>query len=153
MTIYINANYDAIQVLEGAINSEIKNNIISISGNKSPIIMDSSSGSGAVINYNCYHGRAGTALTGPGKYSIADNPKFVDVANHDFHLQSNSPCINAGDPTNLVLPDGGSRIDIGAYKYTGEAAADTTTPLAIGDLFWPWFYSGFNKIKLGSWMR
>lgn len=119
-TIYMNATYNAIQFLEGAINSEIKNNIISISGNKSPIIMDSSSSSGAVIDYNCYHNRGGTALTGPGKYSIADDPKFVDVANHDFHLQTDSPCIDAGDPTDLVPPDGGSRIDIGAYEYTGS---------------------------------
>ena len=116
----MNANYDAIQFLEGAINSEIKNNIISISGNKSPIIVDSSSSSGAVIDYNCYHNRAGTVVTGPGEHSIADDPKFVDAENHDFHLQTGSPCIDAGDPTDLVPPGGGSRIDIGAYEYTGS---------------------------------
>jgi len=130
-TIHMNAGYVAIQLLEGAINSKIKNNIISISGNKSPIIMDSSSGSGAVINYNCYHNRAGT-VTGPGEYSIAKDPKFVDVAGHDFRLQKNSPCIDAGDPDTPPSydlegkrsaqdgdGDGDPIVDMGAYEYPG----------------------------------
>jgi len=130
-TIYMNPNYDAIQFLEGSINSEIKNNIISISGNKSPIIMDSSSSGGAVIDYNCYHNRAGTG-TGPGEHSIAKDPNFVNVAGHDFHLQKTSPCIDAGDPATGAdfdldgrqSPqdgdgDGDPAVDIGAYEYPG----------------------------------
>jgi len=130
-TIYMNANYDAVQFLEGSINSEIKNNIISISGNKSPIIMDSSSSSGAVIDYNCYHNRAGT-VAGSGEHSIAKDPKFVDVAGHDFHLQKNSPCIDAGDPDTPPSydlegkrspqdgdGDGDPIVDMGVYEYPG----------------------------------
>jgi len=134
-TIYMNANYDAVQFVEGAVNSRIENNIISISGNKSPIIMDSPSSIGATIDYNCYYNRAGT-VTGPGEHSIARDPKFVDVASHDFHLQKASPCIDAGNPpssTDFDLDgrqspqdgdeDGDPIIDIGAYEYPGPQPA------------------------------
>jgi parallel beta-helix repeat protein len=132
-TIYMNPNYDAIQFLEGAVNSRIENNIISISGNKSPIIIDSSSSNGAVIDYNCYHNRAGYGK-GPGEHSIAKDPKFVDVKDRDFHIQSNSPCVDAGDPatgTDFDLDgrqnpkdgdgDGDARVDMGAYEYPGHS--------------------------------
>jgi parallel beta-helix repeat protein len=105
-TIHMNAGYGAIQLLEGTVNSKIENNIISISGNKSPIIMDTSSSGGAVIDYNCYHNRAGT-VTGPGEHSIAKDPEFVDVANRDFHLQPDSPCKGAGE----------NGVDMGAYGW------------------------------------
>jgi len=130
-TIYMNPNYDTIQFLEGAINSKVKNDIISISGDKSPIIMDSSSSSGAVIDYNCYHNRAGT-VTGPGEHSITRDPKFVDVVGRDFQLQKNSPCIDAGDPDTepgydldgMYRPQDGDEngnpiVDMGAYEYPG----------------------------------
>jgi len=61
--------------------------------------------------------------------NIAQDPLFVDPVNYDYHLQSNSPCINAGDPEFPAAPgeediDGGDRvfagrIDIGADEYVG----------------------------------
>lgn len=132
-TIYMNPNYDAVQFLQGAINSKIENNIISISGDKSPIIMDSSSSSGAVVDYNCYHNRAGT-VTGSEEHSIAKDPKFVDVPGHDFHLQKTSPCVDVGDPATGAdfdldgrqSPqdgdgDGDPIVDMGAYEYPGPS--------------------------------
>ena len=60
------------------------------------------------------------------------DPKFVDVAAHDFHLQKNSPCIDAGDPDTdpgydldgMYKPrdgdgDGAPIVDMGAYEYPG----------------------------------
>ncbi|NIT61370.1 MAG: hypothetical protein GWN00_35740, partial [Aliifodinibius sp.] len=73
--------------------------------------------------------------------NIFDDPLFVNDSEDDFHLKSNSPCIDRGDPTdefeNEPEPNGG-RINMGAYGNTPEAtlsfdviaqqdfAADTT---------------------------
>jgi hypothetical protein len=59
-----------------------------------------------VVDYNCYHNRAGT-VTGPGEHSIAKDPKFVDFENRDFHLQPDSPCKGAGE----------NGVDMGAYRW------------------------------------
>jgi len=54
------------------------------------------------------------------------NPKFVDYNNNDFHLSSNSPCKDAGDP-NVFDPDG-SRSDLGAYGGPEACLLDNTLP-------------------------
>jgi len=66
-------------------------------------------------------------IFGPG--NINSNPFFIDASNGDYHLQSNSPCINTGDPdtdgdgitwvndTDDQDPDG-TRKDMGAYPYS-----------------------------------
>jgi len=41
----------------------------------------------------------------PGPYDISADPRFVDAANGDFHLQADSPCIDAGDPNNYPETD------------------------------------------------
>jgi hypothetical protein len=47
-------------------------------------------------------------------YNIFLNPLFVNAGNGDFHLQADSPCIDAGDPTFPLDPDG-TIADIGAF--------------------------------------
>jgi len=42
---------------------------------------------------------------------------FVNTANNDFHLQSNSPCIDSGNPALIYNDPDGTRNDIGAYYY------------------------------------
>ncbi len=61
-----------------------------------------------------------------GNGNIAADPCFMD-SNSDYHLLSNSPCINTGDPNYVPEPnetdlDGnprvsGGRIDMGAYEF------------------------------------
>jgi hypothetical protein len=52
------------------------------------------------------------------------DPQFEDAAAGDVHLQSTSPCIDAGDPASPFalepLPNGG-RVDMGAYGNSGES--------------------------------
>jgi hypothetical protein len=67
---------------------------------------------------------------------VASDPKFVNLASRDFHLQSTSPAINKGlsagapsyDFNGVSRPQGGI-FDIGAYEY-GGGASDTTAPAA-----------------------
>jgi hypothetical protein len=62
--------------------------------------------------------------------NIDADPRFIDVAAHDFHLLSDSPCIDAGDPAYPLDPDG-TVTDMGAFYFDQSAVS---VPSAIGDL-------------------
>ncbi len=57
----------------------------------------------------------------PGVGNLNQYPAFLDTAQDNFLLTSQSPCIDRGDP---MLPDDedGSRTDMGAYSYLHRAA-------------------------------
>ena len=72
------------------------------------------------LNYCCTW-----PLPDSGAGNITNEPMFVSLVGNDFHLQSNSPCINSGNNAFVTVTndfDGNPRIrggtvDIGAYEY------------------------------------
>jgi hypothetical protein len=126
-TIFGNAdmcNYDprgaglVFSVLPQGDSTLIRNNIIAFNHcavGVSAGILDSA---WAGWDYNLVFGNDSIDYAGmqPGPHDIQADPLFVDTASHDFHLQPNSPCIDAGDPNSPLDPDG-TRADIGAYYF------------------------------------
>ena len=81
-------------------------------------------------NPNFWSGHSRNCCTAPGSYTgwtldlVTNEPGFVDVAAGNWRLQSNSPCINAGnfDSVSATDLDGnprlvGGAVDIGAYEF------------------------------------
>ncbi|MCB2182472.1 MAG: hypothetical protein KQH63_10630 [Desulfobulbaceae bacterium] len=64
--------------------------------------------------FNCTVGYSGIA---GGFGALAVDPLFVAPSAGDFHLGHDSPCRDAGDPSDPVPTFGGDRIDMGAFEY------------------------------------
>ncbi|ODS39475.1 MAG: hypothetical protein A7315_10990 [Candidatus Altiarchaeales archaeon WOR_SM1_79] len=96
----------------------IKNNIICSSSPSDPGLYGIyCSNSFPEISYNDIWGFDNNYVgCEPGTGDISEDPKFVDPDNNNYHLQSNSPCIDAGDPNSPHDPDG-TIADMGAYYY------------------------------------
>jgi PKD repeat protein len=78
---------------------------------------------GIVTNNNC------TVNWLAGNINI--NPLFVNPSSGDYHLQSTSPCIDAGDPSSPLDPDG-TTADMGAFYFHQAPVADFTADTTIG---------------------
>lgn len=55
------------------------------------------------------------------------NPRWVNPNEGDYHLQENSPCINAGDPQTEPDPDG-TVADLGRHHFSVLGVADPKVP-------------------------
>ncbi len=78
-----------------------------------------------------------------GDGNVVANPRFVDAANHDYHLQVGSPCIDAGDPASPLDADG-SRIDIGCFTFQVPSPALSPPELLAGEGF-QFMFSGYTN--------
>jgi hypothetical protein len=100
------------------------------------IIINSPSGSGlldlsnSTIRYNNVWNNISYDYvdTPPGVGDISIDPLFLSGIPSDYHLQPNSPCVDAGDPNEPMDPDN-SRADIGVF-YVGT----NMPPLTVTNL-------------------
>ncbi|HLH55311.1 MAG TPA: immunoglobulin domain-containing protein [Verrucomicrobiae bacterium] len=144
----------------GASSSKVYNSILYYNAPSGDMNYDTGS---SALNYCCT-----IPMPPGGAGNITNEPLFVDPANGDFHLQSNSLCINAGNnayATGATDLDGnlrivGTQVDIGAYEYqSAMPPVLTVQPLsqtawagtnlsfsasAYGHvpLYWQWWFNG-----------
>lgn len=125
-------------------NNVIKNNIFVASSTDVLIYNEYSKNAGNVLDYNLYFVPGGSDEanwtwknkeytgfsaykkgTGNDAHSLSINPEFVNAAGGNFHLQSSSPAIDAGDTDRAIIGtldiDGnprvkGAAVNIGAYE-------------------------------------
>jgi hypothetical protein len=79
----------------------------------------------STINQSCAF-----PLPADGIGNLTNEPSFLDYAGGNLRLQSNSPCINAGNnasvssDTNLegLPPIAGGTVDMGAYEFQSPAS-------------------------------
>jgi len=148
----VDSSWNAIRIGWYCENCQIKNNIIAFnSGNPEDVYISGTGTTGIELDYNLYFDISGNFITYKGKTydidhimgnlpgyysydqhqdinSIVQDPLFVDPANDDFHLQSTSPCINAGTDVGLAEDMEGNPVDyapdIGAYEYSDNPIPD-----------------------------
>jgi len=98
--------------------ADIKNNIFINIENYNHVIATSTSNEWT-SDYNCYY----NCEPEEDIHYITEYPEFVDTLNNDFHLKSNSPCIDAGTDVGLTVDKDGTSLpqrngfDMGVYEY------------------------------------
>ena len=128
-----NNGQDAI-FLHDSTTAIIKNNIIVHNGSFGISGVESAS---ATVDYNDVWGNTENYLEfiPAGENDISEDPIFVNSNNGNFHLQSGSPCIDAGDPAPQFNDPDGSRNDMGAFG--GPFVPKMITSIENNDLFVP----------------
>ncbi len=86
---------------------------------------------GNKVEYNCLYNIDTNPLN---NNNFDQKPLFVDEDNYDFHLSSNSPCIDAGHPDSSFIDEpeyNGGRINLGCYGNTAEATVSNPQLLLL----------------------
>jgi len=121
-------------------NTVIKNNIFAYQENGIGSIWTNDSQSAATLSagYNCVYRAGGNPRRAKDPGDVWGlNPLFVNEANSDYHLQSQSPCVDKGTDMGVTDDfDGRSRpqgagFDIGAYEALLLSAPSAPTGLKV----------------------
>lgn len=97
----------------------------------------------ASAKYCCFPGAAGSG-------NINANPRFADYVDGDFHLATNSPCVDMGTNQAWMLGSGdldgrpriiGARVDMGAFELSA---------VFIQSGYWAWAASITNGLTNGT---
>lgn len=133
--LYANTGHGDIRLLGYSNGIRIYNNTVSITTNEG--IQEQTSGNVTAVNnivffskswaifsagslsasYNCVYSSPSPYNFTPGPGNVYVDAQFVDTANHDYHLKSSSPCIDAGDPNAIFNDANGTRNDMGALPF------------------------------------
>ncbi len=124
---------------EGESGTIVKNNIIAVTSH-------ATNTSAIVQSNNIFWNPSGTPLVNTlGPNDKKADPKFVNPASGDLHLQASSPAINAGTTVQLsinplkdfdgvIVPQGGT-VDIGAFEFGGSVPTGQVTITAVPSVF------------------
>lgn len=110
----------------GSSEFKFKNNIFYIK-NWTYVCNSDNAGWSWTHEYNCYYGDYSNLGFTLGTGEMEADPKFTNIGSDDFHLESDSPCRNAGADLSLTLDYDGVSIPqetnpaIGAYEYVLSA--------------------------------
>jgi hypothetical protein len=75
-------------------------------------------GPGSDVDYNLAYGNTmldWQVTSGDGGHNLFVDPRFVDALDGDFHPDTGSPLVDAGDPAAAYNDRDGSRNDLGLY--------------------------------------
>jgi len=137
--IYNNTIYDCerygVDIDRPVPNSEFKNNIVWCpNASNQPYNNDQAS------HWDVDYNNIGPNDNSPGSNGISTNPDFVNAGAGDFHLQSSSPCIDAGvdvglntDYDNSPVPQG-SDPDMGAFEFGSGSYCAMPSGLATSNI-------------------
>ncbi|MCI0330060.1 MAG: right-handed parallel beta-helix repeat-containing protein [candidate division Zixibacteria bacterium] len=108
-----NKTYTALLV-QNAPSVRVRNNIVTNTESYYGIYVE-----GGNSDYNDAYGNALNFYPSQSSHDISSPPLFVGGSPFSYHLQTGSPCIDAGDPATPVPPSGGARVDMGAFEFAG----------------------------------